>query len=193
MPISTSSVKRSLLVVVVLLWASAFALAAEHAASGAITHNGKTMNLRAGVAVWNAAENQLRIALLPFEPTAAEVREIRKSGAVFVAAERPSPNPSVWERPPFAELIINFAPGITTAGLQAVTHYRLDISWLDRMNHTSSPNRNSQEEARREFQSLSGSLRDSGSLRLAIKGAETIFDDKLDWNFRVDATIGAGR
>jgi hypothetical protein len=27
----------------------------------------------------------------------------------------------------------------------------------------------------------------------AIKGAETIFDDKLGWHFRVDATIGAGR
>jgi hypothetical protein len=121
---------------------------------------------------------------------AARVASVEDTSAMFVAAERPSPDPSVWERPPCAELIITFAPGITTAGF---TQYGLDISWLDRMNHTSSPNRNSQEEARREFRSLSGSLRDGGRLRLAIKGAETIFDDKLDWHFRVDATIGAGR
>jgi hypothetical protein len=115
--------------------AATVAAPATQVASGIIRHNNKTMKLQGAVAVWNAAENQLRVALLPFVPTAAEITEIRRSGALFVAAERPRSDPSLWERAPFAVLIVEFEPGTTTVSLQRISHYRLEVSWLDRMRH----------------------------------------------------------
>jgi hypothetical protein len=167
--------------------------AATHAASGTIRHNSKTMKLQAAVGVWNAAENQLRVALLPFAPTAAEITEIRRSGALFVAAERPSPDSTIGAHPPFAELVIEFEPGTTIASPQKITHYRLEVSWLDRMNNTTTMNRNSQDEVRRELKSLGGGLREGGAVQLSLQGADSVFDDRLDWNFQVNATVYTGR
>ena len=171
------------------IFLTAAALAATHSASGTIRHNTKTVQLQAAVAVWEPAESELRIALLPFVPSSQEIAEIRNAGAVFVAAERPSPNPALWDRPPFAVLVIKFRPGTSTATMQDITHYRLEVAWLDRMNHTSTLNRNYEDEVRREFSGLSGSLREGGQVRVALRGGDTVFDDTLAWNFQAEATV----
>jgi hypothetical protein len=172
-----------------LLLAPASPRAETHTASGTITQNGKTISLKATVAVWDPAEKELRIALVPFATTSQDVETIKGSGTLFVAVEKPSPDPGIWQHSPFAGLVIQFEPGTSAISRERVTHYRLIVSWLDRMNFAGTLNRNSQDEVRREFSHISGSLRKGGNVQLSFKGSDSLTEDTFQWDVRVNSTI----
>ena len=174
---------------VFLLLVSVSANAASHAASGTITQNGKTVSLKAAVAVWDKTEKELTIGLIPFAVTSQDVDEIRGSGTLFLVVEKPSPDPGIWQHPPFAELVIRFEPNTRLLSRESVIHYRLQVSWLDRMNHTSTLNRNSRAAVLREFGHLTGSLREGGSVQLSFAGSDSLMKDMIQWDVRVNSTI----
>lgn len=163
-------------------------------ASGTLTQNGKTVKLRSAIAVWDPAENELTIGLFPFAVNRSDVDTMRDSGALFVASGKPSPDISKWSSPPFAELTIEFAPGTHTISREKVAYYALHVSWLDKMNHTLSANRNYQEEVKREFSTLRGTTGSGGTVELSSRGVEQFNGgDRLSWDFRVQATLERGR
>ena len=163
--------------------------AASHSASGTITQNGKTVSLKAAVAVWDQTEKELTIGLVPFAVTSQDIDEIRGAATLFLVVEKPSPDPGVWQHPPFAELVIRFEPNTRLLSRERVIHYRLQVSWLDRMNHTSTLNRNSPDEVLREFSRLTGSLREGGSVELSFAGSDSLMQDTTQWDVRVNSTI----
>lgn len=172
-----------------LLLASA-TLCPGQTASGMLTQNGKTIRLKSAVAVWDAAAGRLTIALLPFAVSRKDIDTIRDSGALFVAADKPSPNPARWPKPPFAVLVIEFRNAAGMIRPENVRHYELHVSWLDRMNYTLSVNRNYQDEVKREFSELAGSPRAGATVRLVGHGNQTFRGgDKLSWDFRVNSEI----
>ena len=174
---------------VFLLLLSVSANAASHSALGTITQNGKTVSLKAAVAVWDKSEKELTVGLVPFAVTSQDIDEIRESGTLFLAVEKPSPDPGIWQHPPFAELVIRFEPNTRLLSRERVIHYRLQVSWLDRMNHTSTLNRNSRDEVLREFSHLTGSLREGGSVQLSFAGSDSLMKDTIQWDVRVNSTI----
>ena len=163
--------------------------AETHSASGTITQNGKTISLKTAVAVWDPAEKELRIGLVPFAITSQDVETIKGSGTLFVTVEKPSPDPGMWQHSPFADLVIQFEPGTNSISPERVRHYRLIVSWLDRMNFTITLNRNSQDEVQREFSHLSGSLREGGNVQLSFAGSDSLTEDTIQWDVRVNSTI----
>ena len=175
-----------------LALALAVAVGAQtYSASGTITHNEKTVTIQSASAVWDGEERQLTIGLFPFELSRKDVAELKKSAPLFLAVDKPSPDPQVWPSPPFAELVIELHPGAHALEPEAVKHYVLHASWIDRKNYTVSPNRNSLAEVQREFSRLSGSLGDGGSLQFAFRGSQK-FDmggDLLEWSVEVNTTV----
>ncbi len=127
----------------VFLMVSAALRAETHSASGTITQNGKTISLKTAVAFWDPDHTELTISLVPFAINSQDIDTIEGSGTLFVAVEKPSPDPRLWQHPPFADLVMRFDPGTSAISPERVTHYRLIVSWLDRMNFTVTLNRNS--------------------------------------------------
>ena len=160
-----------------------------HSASGTVTQNGKTISLKAAVAVWDPDVKELRIGLVPFAITSQDIETIRGSGTLFVAVEKPSPDPGIRQHSPFVDLVIQFEPGTSTISPERVRHYRLIVSWLDRMNFTGTLNRNSRDEVQREFSDLSGSLRQGGNVQLSFAGSDSLTEDTIQWDVRVNSTI----
>ena len=173
----------------VFLMVSAALPAETHSASGTITQNGKTMNLKAAVAFWDPDYTELTISLVPFAINSQDIDTIEGSGTLFVAVEKPSPDPALWQHSPFADLVMRFDPGTSAISAERVTHYRLIVSWLDRMNFTVTLNRNSQDEVHREFGHLSGSLRPGGNVQLSSAGSDSLTEDTIRWDVRVNSTI----
>ena len=139
----------------IFLVVSASPRAETHSASGTITQNAKTISLKAAVAVWDPAEKESKIGLVPFAITSQDVETMKGSGTLFVAVEKPSPGPGILQHSPFADLVIQFQPGTSAIIPEQVRHYRLIVSWLDRMNYTVTLNRNPQDEVQKEFSHLS--------------------------------------
>ncbi|MCP5120034.1 MAG: hypothetical protein GY953_55265 [bacterium] len=187
--------RETIIALITILTAATLPLAAEsYSGSGTLTQDGKTVEIRSSIAVWDPAERQLRIGLFPFSVNRADVETMRKSGAVFVADDKPSPDPGKWEYPPFAELVIEFTePGVGPSP-ENVKYYALHVSWLDRMNHTLSANRNDPSKIQSEFSSLRGSLADGGSVSLALRGA-LVFNSgaQLSWDFQASSRVTTKR
>ncbi len=135
---------------------SASPRAETHSGSGTITQNGKTISLKAAVAFWDPDLKELRISLVPFAITSQDVETINGSGTLFVAVEKPSPDAGTWQNSPFADLVLQFEPATSTISRERVRHYRLIVSWLDRMNFTGTLNRNSQDEVQESSASSAG-------------------------------------
>ncbi len=171
------------------LTVSASSRAETHSASGTITQNGKTISLKTAVAFWDPDYKELKISLVPFAINSQDMDTIEGSGTPFVAVEKPSPDPRLWQHSPFADLVMRFDPGTSTISSERVTHYRLIVSWLDRMNFTVTLNRNSQDEVQSEFSHLSGSLRPGGNVQLSFAGSDSLTEDTVQWDVRVNSTI----
>ena len=172
----------------VFLMVSAALRAETHSASGTITQNGKTISLKAGVAFWDPNYKELRISLVPFAINSQDIGTIEGSETLFVAIEKPSPDPGLWQHSPFADLVMQFEPGTSTISPERVTHYRLIVSWLG-TNFTITLNRNSQDEVQSEFSHLSGSLRPGGNVQLSSAGSDSLTEDTVQWDVRVNSTI----
>ena len=110
---------------------------------------------------------------------------------MFLAANKPSPDPAKWPSPPFAVLEIEFTSSGATLRPENIRHYVQHAAGIHKKNATVSANRNPIGDGSNEFLRLAGRLDDGGSLQFTFRGSEKspIGDDIPEWSLKVNTTV----
>jgi len=165
-----------------------------HAASGTITVNGKTMDLKSAIAVWNEKEKAIVIGLFPFQAGAQDAWVVQESGVLALAAVRPSPDESVWTKTPAGGIVIRYKKRPKTLVLKDVRAFSVRASWLDDPGKTHAIGRSTAKQFAEEISEFGGNLtKIGGEIHLLAAGSDYLSGVYMDWNIRVDARVYAGK
>ena len=157
---------------------------------GSLTHNGVEMKVKAVVAVWNPKEPGVDLTLLPYVPTAEEIKTIQSGKLlIFMHQGKPSPDPKKWpDWVPYARyrLSWSFAKEAVGSYDQASVYlYAFGIGENgSNLNLNALPGK---------YQgSLTGAVKPGGAIELVSKGQDTLGmdgQDKLTWDLKLKATV----
>jgi hypothetical protein len=162
--------------------------AAPVGVEGTITHNGQTMQIVGGVAVWDPAKSLVKLTLLPFEPTPEEVEQIRQDRAFGVIFAREKGVQGFADRTPHATFSVGWQFAAADAGDLEKAGCHLYVGFLAEQNsnmNLSWPHGQSHE------LTLEGPLETGSQLTLTTKGEDSVFDETTSWDFRFSGPIQA--
>lgn len=163
---------------------------AVHRASGVITLNGNTIELKSAVAVWDEADKAVLIGLFPFEVDERDARIVIQSGAHSLAALKPSPDPSKWKTPPHGAIVLRFRKRGVELRHEDLEGFSLRSIGLEKPNHSFGVGRRTRQQFAAEVNELSVRLdKTGGAIQLLSAGSESYSGGYFDWNVRVESGI----
>jgi len=159
-------------------------------ASGTITQDGNTLELKSAVAVWDSKEKTLTIGLFPFAVDEQDVRIMVSDGAQALAALKPSPNPATWERTPLGALQLRYKKRPKKFQMKGLQSMSLRASWLGDGGKTFAVTRRTEGQLAKAFDEFGGSMsKTGGEFSALLAGSEQFIAAALDWNIRLECLI----
>lgn len=176
---------RSALVSLVCLAAAGTASAQ---ATGTVTHNGKTMTVKATVGVWDAKRSTLKLWLLPYTPTAEEIAQIQKGQTMWMLQKK-SVDPKTWPgASPHAWVALNWNYSQEAVGTLAKAWGEVYAFGIGADNS----NLNFSHLAGEIKGTLSGGVKPGSTVTFAGGGEESMEKEKLSWKVNVTTKVLPG-
>lgn len=158
--------------------------------SGTVTHAGQTMQVVAAVAVWDASKPGLKLTLLPFTPSAAEVERIRKDEAFFAVVEHAKQaGKNLNAQTPYATLSIEWPFEKEAVGDMGSAFCHLYIGFLK--DGGSNMNLSFPADDKGKGITLQGKPEVGGEVTVTAKGADEFSGDAMSWDFRFQGPLQA--
>lgn len=171
------------------LYLLAFALSALAGSTvaqpmGKVTENGVSMDVKSAVIVLDEANLELRVHLLPFRASAAEVSELQ-SGQTNWLDEKASPDAKKWKRCPFGHLDLSWRLTKESAGNAKEASFFLYAFGVDKPGSNVNLNKGTG----RVDVTFAGALKAGQDVTVTTKGSDTLGSDLIAWDLKVKGKI----
>jgi hypothetical protein len=163
---------------------------AVYRASGVMTLNGNTIELKSAVAIWDEVDKAVLIGLFPFAVDEKDARIVADSGAQSLVVLKPSPDASKWKTPPHGAIIVRFQKRAAALRHEDLEGFSLRATGLETPNRSFGVGRRTKQQFAAEVNELSGQLdKTGGTIHLLTAGSESYSGGYFDWNVRVESAI----
>ena len=164
----------------------AFSLSASVFAAGpsSVTANGTAMPVKSAVAVWDAKGSNLKLFLLPIQPTPAEVALLQKDDTLWMGAMA-SPDAKKWATwVPHAYLDLGWFSAADVNDLSKASCHLFQVDIVGKAN-------NSFFDCDRDALKgvLTGKIKPGETITLAAKGSGKNGDNSYAWDLSVSAKV----